>query len=67
MSSGRDVSTASDQDQDDDQLSGEDAGGLFGSGSEDEQSGFEAPLSHCELKLILSISVSKVSARNGAS
>ena len=48
MSGGQDVSTASDQDQDDDQLSGEDAGGLFGSGSEDEQSGFEAPLSHRE-------------------
>ena len=32
------VGRASDQDLTDDQLSEEDAGGLFGSGSEDEQS-----------------------------
>ena len=42
MSDEQDVSIASDKDQPDDQLSDEDAGGLFGSGSEDEQSGYEA-------------------------
>ncbi len=44
MSSEQDGSTASDQDQVDNQLSDEDAGGLFGSGSEDEHSGYEATL-----------------------
>lgn len=43
MSDEQDVGIASDKDQPDDQLSDEDAGGLFGSGSEDEQSGYEAP------------------------
>ena len=44
MSGGQDASLAGDQDQFDDELSGEDAGGLFGSGSEDEQSGYKASL-----------------------
>lgn len=39
ISDEQDNSVASDQDQVDDQLNDEDAGGLFGSGSEDEQSG----------------------------
>lgn len=43
MSNESDVSIASDQDQVHSQPSDEDAGGLFGSGSEDEQSGYEAP------------------------
>ena len=51
MSDEEDVSLASDQDQIDDQLNDEDAGGLFGSGSEDEQSGYEALLSYDESKL----------------
>ena len=45
MSDEQDVSIASDQDQVDSQLTDDDAGGLFGSGSsEGEQSGYEAPL-----------------------
>lgn len=44
MSDEPDDSITSDQDQVHSQLSDEDAGGLFGSGSEDEQSGYEAPL-----------------------
>lgn len=52
MSDEEDVSLASDQDQIDDQLNDEDAGGLFGSGSEDEQSGYEALVYYDELKLI---------------
>ena len=43
MSDEQDVSIASDNDQFNHQLSDEDAGGLFGSGSEDEQPGYEAP------------------------
>ena len=44
MSDEQDVGTESDQDQLDGQFSDEDAGGLFGSGSEDEQSGYKASL-----------------------
>ena len=44
MSDKQDVGTESDQDQLDGQFSDEDAGGLFGSGSEDELSGYEASL-----------------------
>ena len=44
MSDEQDVGTESDQDQLDGRFSDEDAGGLFGSGSEDEQSGYEASL-----------------------
>ena len=51
MSDEEDVSLASDQDQIDDQLNDEDAGGLFGSGSEDEQSGYEALFYYEEEKL----------------
>ena len=64
MSDEQDVSVTSDQDQVADQLNDEDAGGLFGSGSEDEQSGYETPLYYNELKLILSVSVPRVSATN---
>lgn len=39
ISEEQDDSVANDQDQVDDQLNDEDAGGLFGSGSEDEHSG----------------------------
>ena len=39
ISDEQDNGIASDQDQVDNQLNDEDAGGLFGSGSEDEQSG----------------------------
>ncbi|KAK3176459.1 hypothetical protein OEA41_007782 [Lepraria neglecta] len=42
MSSDQDASVASDQEQLDDQLNEEDAGGLFGSGSEDEGSGADS-------------------------
>lgn len=39
MSEVKDASMTSDLDEVEDQLSDEDGGGLFGSGSEDEQSG----------------------------
>ena len=46
MSDEQDVGIESDQDQLDGRFSDDDdAGGLFGSGSEDEQSGYEASLS----------------------
>lgn len=51
MSDEEDIGLASDQDQIDDQLNDEDSGGLFGSGSEDEQSGYEALLYYEEVKL----------------
>ena len=66
MSDDEDVSLASDQDQIDDQLNDEDAGGLFGSGSEDEQSGFEAFFYYDELKLTLLIQVPRVLVKNVA-
>lgn len=66
MSDDEDVSLTSDQDQIDDQLNDEDAGGLFGSGSEDEQSGFEAFLYYDELKLTLLIQVPRVLVTNVA-
>lgn len=44
MSDEQDLGTESDQDPLDGQFSDEDAGGLFGSGSEDEQSGYETSL-----------------------
>ena len=44
MSDEQDVDIESNQDQLDGQFSDDDAGGLFGSGSEDEQSGYEASL-----------------------
>ena len=43
MSDERDAIVFSDQDQVDERISDEDAGGLFGSGSEDEQSKYDAP------------------------
>lgn len=66
MSEEEEVSVASDQDQIDDQLNNEDAGGLFGSGSEDEQSGYEAMRSSDGLRLILLNSVAKVIGPNVA-
>ena len=66
MSEEQDVSIASDQDQVDDQVSDEDVGGLFGSGSEDEQSGHEAPLRNDGLKLTLWIPVPKMWVTNVA-
>lgn len=60
MSEEEDVSIASDQDQVDDQLNHQDDGGLFGSGSEDDQSGYEASLYYDELKLTLLGSVPRV-------
>ena len=64
MSGEQDGSTASDQDQDqvDGQLSDEDARGLFGSGSEDEHSGYEATLYYDESKLILLVSARRMLA-----
>lgn len=59
MSDEQDASLASDQCQIDDQLNDEDAGGLFGSGSEDEQSGYEALISYHELKLTFGMSVQR--------
>lgn len=66
MSDEQDVSIASDQDQVDDQLNNEDDGGLFGSGSEDEQSGYEAFLYYDETKLTFVISVPRVLVINVA-
>ena len=66
MSDEQDVSVASDQDHVDDQLNDEDAGGLFGSGSEDEQSGYEAMLLNDELKLISLSSIARVLGSNVA-
>lgn len=66
MSDVGDASVTSDQDQVNDQFNDEDAGGLFGSGSEDEQSGYEALLHYKESKLILLILVPIVSATNVA-
>lgn len=66
MSDEQDVSIASDQDQVDDQLNNEDDGGLFGSGSEDEQSGCEAFLYYDETELTFVISVPRVLVINVA-
>lgn len=66
MSDEQGVSIASDQDQVDDQLNDEDDGGLFGSGSEEEQSAYEAPFYHEQLKLNLSVTVPRVSVTNVA-
>lgn len=66
MSDEQDGSVASDQDHVDDQLNDEDAGGLFGSGSEDEQSGYEAMLLNDELKLISLSSIARVLGSNVA-
>ena len=66
MSEEKDVSIASDQDQVDDQLNDEDDGGLFGSGSEDEQSGYEALLYYDELRLTFLLSVPRVVVTNVA-
>ena len=51
MSSDQDASVDSDQEQLDDQLNEEDAGGLFGSGSEDEGSGYGLMSALLQLKL----------------
>lgn len=64
MSDEQDVSIASDQEQVDDQLNDEDAGGLFGSGSEDEQSGYEVLIYYHELKLTFVISVPRALVTN---
>ena len=66
MSDEQDAGIASDQDQVNDQLNDEDAGGLFGSGSEDEQSGYEALLYYSKLKLTLLITVLRMLATNVA-
>ncbi len=66
MSDEQDSSIASDQDQVDDQLNDEDAGGLFGSGSEDEQSAYGTLLSYDDLKLTLLVSVPRVSVTSAA-
>ena len=51
MSSDQDASIASDQEQLDDRLNDEDAGGLFGSGSEDEGSGYGSLSASLNLEL----------------
>ena len=66
MSDEQDASIGSDQDQLDGQLSDEDAGGLFGSGSEDEQSGYKNPLQYNASKITLLISGPTVLVTNVA-
>ena len=65
MSSDQDASVASDQEQLDDQLNEEDAGGLFGSGSEDEGSGYGLMSALLQLKLT-SFSVPTAAVTNAA-
>ena len=66
MSEEQDVSIAGDQDQVDDQLNDEDDEGLFGSGTEDEQSEYGI-LNRCDgSKLNFLISVVRVLATNVA-
>lgn len=60
MSDEQDVDTETDQDQLDGQFNDEDAGGLFGSGSEDEQSGYEASFHYDASTLTLLTSVPRV-------